>query len=81
MPDSEPSLDDLSSDGSYDDDDYRLAQQEWEESIQQLQQLVSMVVLPMLGKFLGRRWSYWGSSASFALIRFAHSFCSFRAVY
>ncbi|KAJ7293467.1 hypothetical protein C8J57DRAFT_1490881 [Mycena rebaudengoi] len=54
------SLDDVSSRASYDsDEDFRLAQQEWEESLQQLQQLVSMVLLPFLGKWLGRRWSYW----------------------
>lgn len=38
----------------------RLAQQEWEESLEQLQQLVAIVFLPYLGKFLGRRWSHWG---------------------
>lgn len=55
---SDVSLDGLS-DASYDSDDYQLAQQEWEESIQQLQQLVSMVLLPVVGKYLGRKWSYW----------------------
>lgn len=54
------SLDGLDSEASYDsDEEYRLAQQEWEESLQQLQQLVSVVVLPMFGKLLGRQWSYW----------------------
>lgn len=61
MPRSEASLDDLSSDTSYDaDEDYRLAQQEWEESLQQLHQLLTVVLMPFLGKWLGRRWSYWG---------------------
>jgi hypothetical protein len=61
MPRSEASLDGLSSDTSYDaDEDYRLAQQEWEESLDQLHQLLSVVVMPFLGKWLGRRWSYWG---------------------
>src|SRR3954447_3172683 len=63
MPGSSQSLDltSNSSESSYDsDDEYRLAQQEWEESLVQLQQLVSMVLLPFLGKWLGRRWSYWG---------------------
>ncbi|KDQ63514.1 hypothetical protein JAAARDRAFT_120068 [Jaapia argillacea MUCL 33604] len=63
MPGSVSSLDSsstTSSDDYYDsDDEYRLAQQEWEESIQQLQQLVSMVLLPFFGKWLGRRWSHW----------------------
>ncbi|KAK7064317.1 hypothetical protein R3P38DRAFT_3165342 [Favolaschia claudopus] len=62
MPHSNPdSLDDVSQ-SSYDsDEDYRLAQQEWEESMHQLQQLVSIVLLPFFGKWLGRRWSQWGS--------------------
>ncbi|RDB29120.1 hypothetical protein Hypma_015640 [Hypsizygus marmoreus] len=61
MPQSEASLDDLSSNGSYDSDeeDYRLAQQEWEESLEQLHLLVSVVVMPFFGKWLGRRWSHW----------------------
>jgi hypothetical protein len=62
MPGSVESLDsDSSSEISYDsDDESRLAQQEWDESIEQLQQLVCIVLLPFLGKWLGRRWSYWG---------------------
>ncbi|KAF7347929.1 hypothetical protein MVEN_01550800 [Mycena venus] len=61
MPHSNPdSLDDVSSQASYDsDEDFRLAQQEWEESLRQLQQLVSIVLLPFFGKWLGRRWSQW----------------------
>ncbi|KAJ7357254.1 hypothetical protein DFH08DRAFT_688086 [Mycena albidolilacea] len=61
MPHSNPdSLDDVSSQASYDsDEDFRLAQQEWEESLHQLQQLVSIVLLPFFGKWLGRRWSQW----------------------
>jgi hypothetical protein len=48
---------------SYDsDEEYQLAQEEWEESIRQLQHLVSAVLLPLVGKWLGRRWSYWGPS-------------------
>ena len=65
MPASVQSLDTISnpSDDSYDsDEDDRLAEQEWRESIQQLQQLLSIVLLPYLGKWLGRRWSYWGMS-------------------
>jgi hypothetical protein len=55
--------DELSSVSSYDsDEEYQLAQREWEESLQQLQQLVAIVLLPMLGKFLGRRWSIWGTA-------------------
>ena len=64
MPQSVMSLDSLSSDGSYDSDDERLAQEEWEESLEQLAQLVSVVLLPFFGKWLGRRWSYWGGLPS-----------------
>lgn len=47
---------------SYDsDDEYQLAQREWEESLGQLQQLVATVLLPFFGKWLGRRWSHIGS--------------------
>ncbi|KAJ7169770.1 hypothetical protein C8R46DRAFT_895742 [Mycena filopes] len=63
MPRSEDSLDDVASQASYDsDEDFRLAQQEWEESLHQLQQLVSIVLLPFFGKWLGRRWSQWAYS-------------------
>jgi hypothetical protein len=63
MPSSDDSLDDMSSTASsYDsDEEYLLAQQEWEESLQQLQQLVAIVLLPIFGKWMGRRWSHLGS--------------------
>jgi hypothetical protein len=66
MPKSETSLDlsSSSSEASYDeeeDEDWRLAQKEWNESLEQLQQLVSVVLLPFFGKWLGRRWSQWGA--------------------
>ena len=50
--------DDRSSTSSYDEEEYLLAQQEWEESLEQLEQLVGIVLLPFLGKWLGRRWSH-----------------------
>lgn len=66
MPKSVRSLDSISlssSEASYDsDEEDRLAEQEWRESLDQLQQLFSIVLLPYLGKWLGRRWSYWGAS-------------------
>ncbi|KAJ3721518.1 hypothetical protein FB446DRAFT_162373 [Lentinula raphanica] len=62
MPSSHASIDDLSSERSYDsEEEYYLAQKEWEESLHQLQQIFSIVLLPFLGKWLGRRWSYWGT--------------------
>ncbi|KAI5818635.1 hypothetical protein BZA77DRAFT_385725 [Pyronema omphalodes] len=35
------------------------AEQEWQESLQQLNLLVSLVVLPFFGKWIGRRCAYW----------------------
>lgn len=65
MPSSIASID-ISSTSSYDsDEEYRLAQEEWEESLQQLKQLVSVVLLPFVGKWMGRRWSHWGVSSLF----------------
>lgn len=53
------------SDSSLDlDEDALLAQQEWEESVEQLQKLLSFVLLPMAGKYVGRTFSYWGESLS-----------------
>ncbi|ORX49797.1 hypothetical protein DM01DRAFT_1100745 [Hesseltinella vesiculosa] len=49
-------------DGYYDDDDSDYsydAEAEWEESKAQMQALFSMVVFPYLGKFLGRKFSFW----------------------
>jgi hypothetical protein len=63
MPASVASLDTISSsDDFYDsDEEERLAQLEWEESFEQLQQLFAIVLMPFLGRWLGRRWSHWGA--------------------
>ncbi|KAJ5233541.1 uncharacterized protein N7469_005307 [Penicillium citrinum] len=39
--------------------DYSDAEAEWRESIQQLELLLSMVLVPFIGKYLGRRCAYW----------------------
>lgn len=60
MPGSVASLDSsLSSNDTWDEED-RLLQQEWEESLEDLQRLLTFVLMPFLGKWLGRRWSHWG---------------------
>jgi hypothetical protein len=74
--DSVASLDSTSvsgSTGSYDSDDeeYQLALKEWEESLEQLQQLVAVLLLPFLGKWLGRKWSYWGMN-DYLVFVFSH---------
>jgi len=64
MTSSDLSIDDhlSSAASSYDsDEEYQIAQREWEESLGQLQQLVAAVLLPFFGKWLGRRWSHIGS--------------------
>lgn len=34
------------------------AQEEWEENVRQLQLAVSVLIVPSIGKWLGRRWAY-----------------------
>ncbi|KAJ9293130.1 hypothetical protein DTO271G3_8074 [Paecilomyces variotii] len=46
--------------GSLSDDDYSDADEEWKESIQQLELLLTMVLVPFIGKYMGRRCAYWG---------------------
>ncbi|KAK3069928.1 hypothetical protein LTR53_011364 [Teratosphaeriaceae sp. CCFEE 6253] len=45
-----------SEDGDYSSD----ADREWRESLQQLELLLTMVLVPYLGKYFGRRCAYWG---------------------
>ncbi|KAF4125802.1 hypothetical protein GMORB2_1048 [Geosmithia morbida] len=35
------------------------AQEEWERSLEQLQLLLTMIVVPFVGKFFGRKFAYW----------------------
>jgi hypothetical protein len=35
------------------------AQKEWEQSLQQLELLLTMVIVPYLGKYFGRKFAYW----------------------
>ena len=39
------------------------AQKEWEESLEQIQLLLTMVVVPFAGKYLGRKFAYWSRSS------------------
>ena len=36
------------------------AEREWKESMQQLELLLSMVIVPYLGKYFGRKFAYYG---------------------
>ncbi|KAI0687759.1 hypothetical protein BC835DRAFT_1286101 [Cytidiella melzeri] len=86
MPASVASLDSsIASDDSWDEEE-QLLQQEWEESMEDLQRLVTFVLMPLFGKWLGRRWSYWafarytrlGLGRSFFLGERAFTFASIR---
>ncbi|KAF3492165.1 uncharacterized protein GIQ15_01682 [Arthroderma uncinatum] len=50
----------LDNDLSVTSDDDSDAEAEWRESIQQLEMLLTLVLIPFVGKFLGRRCAYWG---------------------
>ena len=39
---------------------YSDAEREWRESLQQLELLLTMVLVPYLGKYFGRKAAYWG---------------------
>ena len=51
----ESELAELDSDSEYSD-----AEAEWRESLEQLELLMTMMVVPVLGKYIGRRCAYWG---------------------
>ncbi|KAI6380315.1 hypothetical protein MCOR25_001742 [Pyricularia grisea] len=35
------------------------AQREWEESLEQLQLMLTMVIIPFTGKYMGRKFAFW----------------------
>lgn len=41
------------------DDDIDEAQEEWERSLEQLQMLLTMILIPFAGKYFGRKFAYW----------------------
>ncbi len=43
-----------------DDEGESDAEREWKESLQQLELLLTMVVVPYVGKYFGRKCAYWG---------------------
>jgi len=61
--DSLPSI----SSGILDDSDLESesdAQEEWEASLEQLQLMLNLVLIPFVGKFFGRKFAYWSRSSS-----------------
>jgi hypothetical protein len=37
-----------------------MIQEEWEESLRQMEVVLSIIIMPFFGKWYGRRWAYWG---------------------
>ena len=59
------SLPSSSTSSSGDDDQYVSdAEREWRESLQQLELLLTMIVVPYVGKYFGRKCAYWGEFIS-----------------
>ena len=61
--DSLASLPDSASSDSIDSDDDRLrdAEREWKESVRQIELLLTMILVPMAGKYLGRKCAFWSA--------------------
>jgi hypothetical protein len=47
------------------EEDYSDAQREWEESLEQLQLLLTMIIMPFAGKYFGRKFAYWSGCPRF----------------
>ncbi len=59
LPDSAPS-DDIDNDDEEEEESD--AEKEWKESLQQLELILTMVLVPYAGKYFGRKCAYWGES-------------------
>ncbi|KAH6633185.1 hypothetical protein C7974DRAFT_392320 [Boeremia exigua] len=61
---SEANIDSLPSSSTHssaDDDEYVSdAEREWRESLQQMELLLTMVMVPYIGKYFGRKFAYYG---------------------
>lgn len=64
--DSLPSSVDSSDLDSEEDSD---AQREWEASLQQLEMILTMMIVPYAGKYFGRRFAYWSESDAYLRIQ------------
>lgn len=72
--DSLPSSPTTSSSSALSDDDLDEsdAEREWKESIKQLELLLTVVVVPYLGKYFGRKCAYWGECARCSSLLYAY---------
>ena len=50
------------------------AQEEWERSLEQLQLLLTMLIVPWMGKYFGRKFAYWSPFPPFAQRQFPLAF-------
>ncbi|GFZ47841.1 hypothetical protein JCM24511_05588 [Saitozyma sp. JCM 24511] len=57
------------SDTSSEDDEAAMIQEEWEESLRQMEVVLSIIIMPFFGKWYGRRWAYWVHSAQSSMMR------------
>ena len=83
-PPSEASSDDtLSSLDSEEEEQAAMIQEEWEESLRQLEVVLSIILLPTVGKWYGRRAAYWSEgprkSSALELIFSVRTISRFRA--
>ncbi|RFN48240.1 hypothetical protein FIE12Z_7511 [Fusarium flagelliforme] len=53
------SLPSISTDDIYSDVSDSDAQAEWERSLEQLQLILTMMIVPWMGKYFGRKFAYW----------------------
>lgn len=65
-----PSDSDSSSGSEADNDEYISdAEREWRESLQQLELMLTMILIPVAGKYFGRKAAYWGKWDSLFLLQ------------
>ncbi|KAL8799004.1 MAG: hypothetical protein Q9182_006216 [Xanthomendoza sp. 2 TL-2023] len=57
---SSPTTSSLEGDHTDDEREESDAEREWKESLQQLELLLTMVLVPYVGKYFGRKCAYWG---------------------
>jgi hypothetical protein len=65
--DSYPSLPSSASSDSSDydsDEEAAMIQEEWEESLRQIEVILSIIIIPFFGRWYGRRFSYFSESGS-----------------
>lgn len=54
------SLPSTTTDDTLDEQGESDAEREWRESLQQLELILTMVLVPYIGKYFGRKAAYWG---------------------